>query len=356
MSAPTFNTRFKLATLTLAAIDASVSAQHVSGFRPHLGASLIGNPCHRAIWYGFRWCTASKHDARMLRLFERGHNEESRLGVYLRKAGMTLHQVDPNTGKQFTFSECGGHFGGSMDGAINQVPDAPAAWHVWECKTTSKKAFDELSTNGVKISKPEHWAQMQCYMHWSGMRRALYTAVCKDDDRLHIERIDYEEAAANSLMFKAASIIFTPVPPHRIGEPESQHCRWCEHNSICHGQQVPQVNCRSCTHSTPERTGEWSCHRQNSHLTLDQQRTGCDDHRFISEVLHWVEPVGAHDAHNWIRYRMNNTGWEFTNGDPPDGFLSREILVSQDKNGLAMVANDPELMALRKDFGGEIVS
>ena len=356
MAAPTFNTGFKLAALTLAAIDAAVLAQRDSGFRPHLGASQIGKPCHRAIWYGFRWVKDSTYEARMLRLFERGHQEETRLAGYLRRAGLTVHQVDPNTGKQFTFSDCGGHFGGSMDGAVHQVPDAPTLWHVWEAKTFSKKSFDELTANGVKVSKPEHWAQMQCYLHWTGMRRALYTAVCKDDDRLHIERIDYDEAAANSLTLKAASIIFTPIPPDRIGGPDSTHCRWCEYHAICHGQQVPQVNCRTCTHSTPQRTGEWSCARQNGPLTVSQQRTGCDDHRFIPQVLHWVQPVQAHDDHNWIRYRMPETGWEFTNGDPPDGFLSREIFASQDKNGLAMVANDPELMALRKHFGGEIVS
>ena len=139
MAAPTFNTGFKLASLTLAAIDAAVSAQRDSGFRPHLGASLIGKACHRDVWYQFRWSTPATHDARMLRLFERGHHEEARLGTYLRLAGMTLYQVDPNNGKQFTFSDCGGHMGGSMDGALHQVPDAPKVWHVWECKTHSKK-------------------------------------------------------------------------------------------------------------------------------------------------------------------------------------------------------------------------
>ena len=31
----------------------------------------------------------------------------------------------------------------------------------------------------------EHWAQMQVYMHLSGLTRALYLAVCKDNDALH---------------------------------------------------------------------------------------------------------------------------------------------------------------------------
>ena len=38
-------------------------------FRSHMGASLIGGECSRAIWYGFRWFTRPNHDARLLRLF-----------------------------------------------------------------------------------------------------------------------------------------------------------------------------------------------------------------------------------------------------------------------------------------------
>ncbi len=356
MAAPTFNTGFKLAVQTLAAIDAAVSAKRDSGFRSHLGASQIGKPCHRAIWYDFRWSRESDHDARMLRLFERGHQEEARMGTYLRRAGITLYQVDSNYGKQFTFSDFGGHMGGSMDGALHQVPDAPKVWHVWECKTFSKKSFDTLAANGVRIAKNEHWAQMQCYMHWSGMQRALYTAICKDDDRLHIERIDYDEEAANALIFKASSIIFSPTPPERLGGSDSVECRWCEHKAMCHEQGVPAINCRTCTHSTPEPSGDWSCARRPDPLTDAQQRAGCREHRFIPQQLHWLQPIEAHHAHNWIRYRIPETGWEFTNGDPPDGFSSKEIHASKDKGGLAMVANDPELMALRRNFGAEVVS
>ena len=30
------------------------------GLRQHLGASLIGKPCERALWYTFRWTTLKK--------------------------------------------------------------------------------------------------------------------------------------------------------------------------------------------------------------------------------------------------------------------------------------------------------
>jgi hypothetical protein len=40
---------------TKAAIFAAYEAEAGDGFREHLGASLIGKDCERALWYDFRW-------------------------------------------------------------------------------------------------------------------------------------------------------------------------------------------------------------------------------------------------------------------------------------------------------------
>lgn len=355
MASPAFTTGFKLAPLTLAAIEAAVVAQADSGFRAHLGASLIGKGCHRALWYAFRWTTPAKFSAQTLRLFARGQREEGPMAQYLRAAGMTLHHIDPSTGAQFAYSDCGGHFGGSMDGAVVGVPDAPKVWHVWENKTSGKKAFDDLASRGVKLAKPEHWAQVQCYMHWTGMTRALYTAVCKDDDRLHIERIAYDADAAFALVAKAQAIIDAPSPPERIGGPDWYECKWCDHRQVCHGLQAPAVTCRSCAHATPARDGTWQCERRRLALDLPAQKAGCDEHRFIPQTLHWAEVIEASHEDNWVKYRHIATGWKFANAAPPEGFLSREIHASADKAGLGMVAQDQELMNLRRQYGAEVV-
>lgn len=355
MTEPQFTTGYKSASLTLAALDAAVLARADSGFRPHLGASLIGKRCQRALWYSFRWSSPAKFSARMLRLFARGQREEEPMGQYLKAAGVRLHQADPHTGAQFAFSDCEGHFGGSMDGAAHNVPDAPKVWHVWENKTSGKKAFDTLARQGVRAAKPEHWAQMQCYMHWSGMTRALYTAVCKDNDEIHMERVEYDAQAAAAFVAKAQSVIDAPLPPERIGNADWYECKWCEHFEICHGTSAPAVNCRTCAHSTPVKDAAWSCALKSQPRTLAEQKVGCDEHRFIPQTLPWAEVTDANHAQNWVQYRHSATGWEFANGAPPAGFLSREIYASANKAGITMVANDPELMKLRQQFGAEIV-
>ena len=50
--------------------------------------------------------------------------------------------------------------------------EAPKTWHVVEFKTHSAKSFRELAAKGVAEAKPQHWAQMQVYMHLTGITRA----------------------------------------------------------------------------------------------------------------------------------------------------------------------------------------
>jgi hypothetical protein len=53
---------------TVTAIYAAYEAAADNGYRAHLGASLIGTECERAIWYSFRWATRARHTGRLLRL------------------------------------------------------------------------------------------------------------------------------------------------------------------------------------------------------------------------------------------------------------------------------------------------
>src|SRR5574337_818227 len=76
--------------------------------RGHLGASVIGRPCERQLWYAFRWAYQEQFKGRMLRLFQRGHREEDWFAADLRSTGAQVHSVDPRTGQQFRFSAVGG--------------------------------------------------------------------------------------------------------------------------------------------------------------------------------------------------------------------------------------------------------
>lgn len=301
-------------TPTVQAIYAAYEADQETGFRDHLGASGIGKECSRAIWYSWRWATRARHAGRLLRLFETGHMAEHRFVANLRRIGVQVLEVDPETGGQWRVRDASGHFGGSMDGRGVGFPEAPKAWHVLEFKTHSSKSFTGLKAKGVQASKPEHFAQMQVYMHLSGIERAFYLAVDKNTDELYGERVRYDADAALRLMAKAASIIASASPPQRISnDPAWFQCRLCDHNAVCHGAAAPERHCRSCLHSTPVDGGEWHCARHNHLLGSDMQRAGCAAHLFVPPLVPGVQEDAGED---WVSYRM------------PDGSVWRDGVVA----------------------------
>jgi hypothetical protein len=277
--------------------------------RDHLGASQIGKECLRALWYGFRWWTPPKFPGRVLRLFERGNREEPWLVEDMRSTRMEVVTGDEQSaerrneliakmveaGHHVYFQEAREgekegqvvvrltmHFGGSMDALVNGVPLGGKKWHVWECKTAGAKPFRELAKKGVQVAKPEHYAQMQTYMLGTGLESALYIAVCKDNDEIHVERIAFDRKYAEGLVAKANSIVYSARPPVRISEDPSWYkCRFCDYREACHGDAEPEVNCRTCRSATVHEDGAWRCDGR-ARLTSEVQREACGGWEAIS--------------------------------------------------------------------------
>ena len=291
-----------ITSLTREAIFAGYEADASDGFRSHLGASLIGKACERALWYDFRWTTKARFEGRVLRLFETGNREEERLVRNLRRTGATVLEVDPETGRQFRVQAHGGHFGGSLDGVAIHLLEAPKAWHVLEFKTHSNKSFTDLVAKKVRESKPQHFAQMQIYMHLMGMNRAMYLAVNKDTDDLYVQRVEADVAYTEQLLEKARRIIFAPTPLPRISEePSWYQCRLCDHADVCHGPRAAEINCRTCLHSTPVEGG-WHCDRHQKPLSEVDQRTGCEQHLYLPPLV----PAAQVDAgEDWVDYEFS---------------------------------------------------
>ena len=284
------------------AIFAAYEADASNGFRSHLGASLIGKDCERALWYDFRWTTRVNHPGRLLRLFETGQLAEARLVQNLRRTGATVLEVDPETGRQFRVQAHGGHFGGSLDGVALNLLEAPRTWHVLEFKTHSAKSFGDLVAKCVRESKPQHFAQMQIYMHLTGITRAMYIAVNKDNDDLYVERVEADATFATRLLDKAQRVIFAAVPPDRISpDPTWYQCRLCDHAPLCQaGESPPEVNCRTCLHATPVKGG-WHCERHQKSLSEPDQRAACANHLYLPPLV----PGSQVDAgEDWVEYEF----------------------------------------------------
>lgn len=255
------------------------------GLRPHLGASMIGKPCARELWFDFRWALKKKHDGQLLLLFERGQLEEARFISHLKAIGVECYDIDDRTGKQFLVALWGGHFGGSMDGVGKNIPLGGSKWHVLEFKTHSDKSFKELQAKGVKHAKYQHYCQMMIYMGMTGLIRSLYLAVNKNNDALYCERIYYDEKVFKALIDKAENIVFSLFPPGKISDNAgSDECKYCNYNNICHFPEQFKMdkNCRTCVYSDPTIAGAWRCSNLNNlnvgldKMSVELQKKGCE--------------------------------------------------------------------------------
>lgn len=292
--------------------------------RGHLGASTIGQRCLRQSWYGFRKVYVEQHTARILRLFDRGNDEELRVIRWMRAGGFRVreysqrlvlypashtyaltdwddpvpagaqdvsiyhehHLVAKEHGveaRQWGFTDYGDHHGGSCDGKVmfpDDIPGAPSGWGLQEFKTHNEKSFADLVKKGVVTSKLQHAVQMQVYMHRLELAWGLYIAVNKNTDEIYVEIIRARPELAAQYADRAKKIIEAVEAPARLtNDPAWFECKFCAFREICHKGEAPQKNCRSCAFARADTTAPgatWYCTLHRGHIPYDFQPKGCD--------------------------------------------------------------------------------
>lgn len=267
-------------------------------FRSHMGVSTSGDECARKLWYNWRWSTPVKIAGKLLRLFNRGHLEEARFAAMLLAAGLQIWREEA-PGKQFRVSYWGGHYGSAIDGVGVGFPEMPAVHMLLEMKTHNLKQFTKLAgetkngeiikmPEGVKVAKPEHYAQMQQYQKYFKLDYGMYCAVCKDNDELYFEIVPTIIEAADAYHERSRRIIFaTEAPPKLSENPSFWKCKYCDQRRVCHFDAGPDFNCRTCAASYPKEDGNWYC-STHGHAILDKERqlSGCPEwqqHRSFQE-------------------------------------------------------------------------
>lgn len=271
-------TRKKLVLQMQADLDAACRAEFAEDPRKHLGASIIGGDCQAKAWLAFRWVHFEEFNGRMLRLFNRGHEEEFRFVRWLKLMGFQVWELDPNTQKQFRIKGAKGHFGGSLDAIFRAPPKYGIPFDLLgEFKTHSEDSFTKLAGKkltraeedagqvrsggqGVKLSKPMHYRQMCSYGRAYGFKYALYCAVNKNTDEIYFEIVELDWSQADDLFRKAESIVFARTMPPRIAQvPTYKDCKTCDLVEHCHKGKMPSKNCRSCRLAVPVDDGQWLC-------------------------------------------------------------------------------------------------
>lgn len=243
--------------------------------RSHLGPSVIGDKCKRHVFYEFRWYKRSTIEGRILRLFDTGKREESRVIENLKAVGFIFRESD----NQIRFTDKSGHVSGSVDGIIDFIPDKyqHAGPCILEIKTHSEKNFAKLGKTSVASSFPKHYKQMQYYMGAFDIPLSLYVAVNKNTDEIYIEFVQFDAFEFAYLKGVAEDTVLTEAIPKGISEnPAWYECKFCNFYSICHENKAPDINCRTCKHSIATGAGSWGCKLLNQPLTFEDQVKACE--------------------------------------------------------------------------------
>lgn len=262
-------------------VDAFCVEHYEHGHRNHLGASELGEPCHRKLWYGFRWVKEEQFNGRMLRLFNVGHSAEPRFITYLRGIGFEVKEFSED-GKQFRISGAMGHYGGSLDGMCKaperyQLSSELVLLNEYKTNNTGS-GFTAVEEKGVAKAKPKHYAQMSQYGYKYSLKYGLYMIENKNDSDITFKIVELDWNLGAQLEKKANDIIFSKEPPPRISEnPALYDCKFCHLTDICHKGAQVEKNCRSCRNATPVDNAEWYCSVGMGNIPQDFIKHGCSD-------------------------------------------------------------------------------
>jgi hypothetical protein len=246
-----------------------------------LGSSFIGEECIRQIWLDWRGFAREGFGGRMLRLFETGHLQEERIVDDLRRAGLAVWEKQED-GKQFEFIDETGHFITKMDGVVKGVPESEKTPHVLEVKTHNQNSFSGVVKKGIQDSKPLHYAQVQISMALGGFTRALYVAVCKNDEQFYVERVKEDKEEQEKLKQKIIKLVEARLRPAGISDDGSSFgCKFCSMKAVCVREAEPLRHCRTCSMATPTPAGTWTCELNKETLSLGAQRAGCEHYEAL---------------------------------------------------------------------------
>lgn len=221
-------------------LDAAVKAKReAEPRRPYLGASAIGRECERELAYSYHVTpkdAAAGFSGRLFRIFDKGHDGETRMAEYLRAAGFDL-LTEKEDGRQFGFAAAEGRIKGHVDGIflsgpLNDIP-YPCGW---ETKELNNKSWGDTAKKGVEVSKPVYYAQVQILSAYMDLPGFLFTAVNKDSAEVYAEWIPVKLAVGQALSDKAVRIVSSGSPeelPRITKDPQDFRCAYCDYQLTC---------------------------------------------------------------------------------------------------------------------------
>lgn len=227
-----------------------------------ISAGSIGDPCTAFLSFTLRGFPNNPIFARLRRIFRMGHVLEDEIVKDLKAAGVPVWDRDPLTGKQFTYEMFGGHIRAKADGQLEWC----GTLHLLEIKSMNDAQWKKFKEDGVRLSHPKYFAQVQFEMGLSKIQNAVIFSYNKNTSEQFAEVIPFDDFTYASLLQRAETVLKNEG--QKIATDESDwRCKFCPKSGVCwQGAEVPKT-CQTCRHSLAWNDRKWFCLRQKAEAT-----------------------------------------------------------------------------------------
>jgi CRISPR/Cas system-associated exonuclease Cas4 (RecB family) len=190
--------------------------------RDYIGASSIGSPCMRQIWYAYNGYVGEPISPRLARTFEIGKRLEGMVLDDLESAGLyVIRDWWDLVDRELPY------FKGHVDAVIGDA--------IIEVKTAKDSSFKQFVKHGLRKWSPQYYAQLQAYMGMSGICESYLICLNKDTSELHDEQVMFQPQYYDGLRLKAEMIHAAQEPPPRVNHsPVFYVCKTCRYRRVCH--------------------------------------------------------------------------------------------------------------------------
>jgi len=237
-------------------IDKSFDSEKPTDYRSkRIGASIVGNPCEAFLSFTIRGFPEAQIRPRVKRIFRDGHRIEDFVIKDLRKAGYTVHDKDPYTGKQYEWDKHSGYIVFMADGVIEgcgiQEP------MLLEVKSMNGNLWSRFKTRGLLVSHPKYYDQLQMGMGLSGYRKGVLIAYNKDTSEYWDQTIEYDPVRYHFLLNRATRVLMNEA--QKVAKDSSDwRCKDCSKKDVCWNDAPVPMDMRTCAHAVPA-SGGWNC-------------------------------------------------------------------------------------------------